>query len=179
MRTPATFWLRPFHVGFGPGQTPARRVHAGPGEVASPRKRLQWIAASTRTALESHPAEARDIVVRAELLLDALDADVRNGGSDKELLFDIEVTRVELIKLANVGPSEEPVAPWEAFPYEPGSMGWRMGPGEDVYFAWAQFWASLNEADQERYLRDHPAPPEWAEYAADRGRWAGGHWGRR
>ena len=51
--------------------------------------------------------------------------------------------------------------PWEAFPYLWGSLGWRMGPGEDYWCDFCYWFESLNHAERDRYVVEHPEPPGW------------------
>jgi hypothetical protein len=66
---------------------------------------------------------------------------------------------------------DDPVAPWEEFPYPPISMGWRMGDGEDFFYYWVAWWDLLTEREQAEYLSRHRASPDWVDWAADRRRW--------
>lgn len=59
----------------------------------------------------------------------------------------------------------DPMPPlWKAFP-DIGrwpSIGWRMGPGDDYYHAFADWFRALPEARQKEYVSAHPEPPEFS-----------------
>lgn len=55
-------------------------------------------------------------------------------------------------------------APWEAFTELPGSLRWRMGPGEDLMHLWRTFWRALSPAAREAYLARHEPPPAWRDW---------------
>ena len=53
-------------------------------------------------------------------------------------------------------------APWEEFPdYPRGSLGWRMGPGEDHVDDWRRFYSELTPEERAAYQCRHPAQGEW------------------
>jgi ribA/ribD-fused uncharacterized protein len=54
-----------------------------------------------------------------------------------------------------------PEAPWEAFPEEPTSLRWRMGPGEDVMGSWQGYWTALDPEDRGVYLEEKKPPEAW------------------
>jgi hypothetical protein len=58
--------------------------------------------------------------------------------------------------------------PWKQFPeYDRLSLGWRMGPGEDYRFDFAQWFRGL-PADQRRaYAAEHPEPADWVGFYVD------------
>lgn len=55
-------------------------------------------------------------------------------------------------------------APWEAFAEPPGSLRWRMGPGEDLMDLWRAFWSTLDSAARQDYLARHAPPAEWRKW---------------
>ena len=60
--------------------------------------------------------------------------------------------------------TEDLAAPWEVYPDIPcGSIGWRMGPGEDVYGDWLTWLGGLTTEQRQEYRRLHAAPESWAE----------------
>ncbi len=63
-----------------------------------------------------------------------------------------------------VKPSSEREPPWKAFPEEPSSLRWRMGPGEDFIQEWLSFWRGLTREARKRYLLNHSPPREWSEW---------------
>jgi hypothetical protein len=54
--------------------------------------------------------------------------------------------------------------PWVAFPEEPTSLRWRMGPGEDYMDRWLPFWRGLPGPVRREYLIRHPPPAAWQEW---------------
>ena len=55
--------------------------------------------------------------------------------------------------------------PWEYAPDIPyGSIGWRMGPGEDYWIAFDDWLMSLPDDQYMRYLSENPEPPSWKGY---------------
>src|SRR5947199_37313 len=51
----------------------------------------------------------------------------------------------------------EVVPPWLAFPEPPGSLRWRMGPGEDHITEWSIFFhGQLDRAGRHEYIRRCP-----------------------
>ncbi|OYY76135.1 MAG: hypothetical protein B7Y43_16215 [Sphingomonas sp. 28-62-20] len=56
-----------------------------------------------------------------------------------------------------------PSLPWVMFPnYGFPSMGWRMGPGQDVYEAFFSWFESLNDTEAAAFAQHNPEPPEWS-----------------
>ncbi|TBW47616.1 hypothetical protein EZI54_22365 [Marinobacter halodurans] len=54
----------------------------------------------------------------------------------------------------------EPV--WVVFPRIPwGSVGWRMGPGEEYWHAWAKWFRELSAEGQQAYQARWPEPDRW------------------
>ena len=52
---------------------------------------------------------------------------------------------------------------WIEFPRIPwGSIGWRMGGGEEYWHAWSVWFKSLPEAECEAYTTAWPEPSAWA-----------------
>ena len=49
--------------------------------------------------------------------------------------------------------------PWIAFPEIPrGSIGWRMGPGEDYWYVFVDWYKGLREGEREQFRRKYPEP---------------------
>jgi hypothetical protein len=58
--------------------------------------------------------------------------------------------------------------PWEAHPEVPaGSIGWRMGYGEDYWMRFSGWFETLSPQDREFYRREHPEPADWAGFYAN------------
>jgi hypothetical protein len=55
--------------------------------------------------------------------------------------------------------------PWIALPIPYGSMGWRMGGGEDYMTEWHEFWEQLSDSQRSLYFQYHCPPGEWKEWA--------------
>jgi hypothetical protein len=52
--------------------------------------------------------------------------------------------------------------PWREFPDIPArSIGWRMGRGEGYYDEFYQWFSSLEEGDQLKYMQENPEPRGW------------------
>lgn len=52
--------------------------------------------------------------------------------------------------------------PWEALPDIPrGSIGWRMGSGEDYWIEFSQWYRSLTPEQRAEYRELYQAPPGW------------------
>ncbi|MDB5431526.1 MAG: hypothetical protein JWP35_2642 [Caulobacter sp.] len=57
--------------------------------------------------------------------------------------------------------------PWITNPdIERGSIGWRMGAGEETYNAFYRAFSVLTDADATAFARVYPEPPEWAGFYA-------------
>jgi hypothetical protein len=55
-----------------------------------------------------------------------------------------------------------PNPPWVEFPDIPmGSLGWRMGFGEQYWNKWSQWYLSLPEALRTEFKQQWQEPPEW------------------
>lgn len=53
--------------------------------------------------------------------------------------------------------------PWTALPDIPaGSIGWRMGEGEDCYNRFYRMYSGLTPNERQAYRRDHPEPEGWS-----------------
>ena len=53
--------------------------------------------------------------------------------------------------------------PWVALPHIPrGSIGWRMGPGEDYWQVFIDWYKGLSESDRERFRNKYPEPDKAA-----------------
>lgn len=84
---------------------------------------------------------------------------VRRLMVDKQTELYLEYSRgwMDCFKSKSVYPDGTMMTPEDAFhEYEPGSMGFRMGPGEDYctqYFKWL---SNLSESAKLDYQRSHP-----------------------
>lgn len=78
---------------------------------------------------------------------------------DNPELVEFHRKRVErLRKTADMPP------PWEAFPSIPrGSIGWRMGSGEDFWVDWLMWLHALTPEQRDGYHKRHPAPESWSD----------------
>jgi hypothetical protein len=57
--------------------------------------------------------------------------------------------------------------PWKACPDIPhGSIGWRMGCGEEVYDTFYRSFSALGDEEAAAFEQAHPEPPEWAGFYA-------------
>jgi len=67
---------------------------------------------------------------------------------------------------------EELLPPWLKHPEIPfGSIGWRMGYGEDYWHRFDTYYASLGSGGRKQFRDRHPEPAEWEGfYARKRGR---------
>lgn len=45
-----------------------------------------------------------------------------------------------------------------------GSMGWRMGYGEEYWTKFSKWFSSLNLNDVKIYIKKFPEPPEWSGF---------------
>lgn len=51
---------------------------------------------------------------------------------------------------------------WEKYPDIPrGSIGWRMGRGEEYYDEFYRWFSNLDAVGQSNYILAHPEPVEW------------------
>jgi hypothetical protein len=52
--------------------------------------------------------------------------------------------------------------PWKTHPDIPfGSIGWRMGCGEEAYDAFYQSFSKLSDREKSAFERENPEPPGW------------------
>ena len=57
--------------------------------------------------------------------------------------------------------------PWSAFPRIPfGSIGWRMGPGEDYWVAFSRYYERKTPEHRKRYAAENPEPSGWEGFYA-------------
>ena len=57
---------------------------------------------------------------------------------------------------------EEMLPPWLQYPeIQLGSMGWRMGPGEEYWYQFVDWYGRLNEGEREGYKARYPKPESW------------------
>lgn len=75
----------------------------------------------------------------------------------------------DLLRSVSVAPELEmdndlPIPPWEVFPdIEKGSIGWRMGAGEDYLSIFRKWYDSLSVRDKKNYTKRYPIPEVWAD----------------
>jgi hypothetical protein len=54
--------------------------------------------------------------------------------------------------------------PWSVLPSIPaGSIGWRMGAGEEYYDAFYRWFSSLSPTEQSDYALKYPVPDDWTD----------------
>lgn len=59
------------------------------------------------------------------------------------------------------------VPPWKAFPeIAPGSIGWRMGDGEDYGMRFGDWFRSKNTDAKRLYASENPEPEGWEGFYA-------------
>ena len=57
--------------------------------------------------------------------------------------------------------------PWKVFPHIPfGSIGWRMGPGEDYWMEFNDWYRRKSRVHRQRYAIENPEPEGWAGFYA-------------
>ncbi len=62
------------------------------------------------------------------------------------------------------------IPPWQMFPTIPlGSIGWRMGAGEDYWIAFTAWFDRNDRAEQLRYAVENPEPTGWDGFYRRRG----------
>jgi hypothetical protein len=62
------------------------------------------------------------------------------------------------------------IPPWYAHAnIQPGSIGWRMGPGEEYLIEFSQWFARKHDDAKQRYAIEHPEPKGWEGFYARRG----------
>ncbi len=62
----------------------------------------------------------------------------------------------------HVDPKGKTLPPWLVYPDIPaGSIGWRMGSGEDYYLEFYRYYSRLSEEDATDYAREYPEPRGW------------------
>jgi hypothetical protein len=55
--------------------------------------------------------------------------------------------------------------PWKKHPeIEAGSIGWRMGGGEEYYDAFYRWFSAQSGSTQEEFRLANPEPPSWAGF---------------
>jgi hypothetical protein len=60
--------------------------------------------------------------------------------------------------------------PWKEHPdIQPGSIGWRMGPGEAYIGEFTQWFARKHDEAKLRYAKENPEPSEWEGFYERRG----------
>jgi len=62
------------------------------------------------------------------------------------------------------------VPPWEKHPEIPlGSIGWRMGYGEQYWIAFGEWFASKSLSHKRQYAAQHPEPAGWEGFYRRKG----------
>lgn len=57
---------------------------------------------------------------------------------------------------------EEMLPPWPQYPEIPlGSTGWRMGPGQEYWYQFVDWYGRLNAGEREGYRARYPNPESW------------------
>ncbi len=52
--------------------------------------------------------------------------------------------------------------PWLAYPNIPlGSVGWRMGDGEDYWYEFVTWFSTLSHVERDSYKGRYPKPDSW------------------
>ncbi len=81
---------------------------------------------------------------------------------------------VPMPKCPQYGPPFEP--PWVAFPdYKMGSMGFRMGSGEDYNVQFSEWYNAASEEDIESFKGKYPEVEKYAGFYAMRDEWREQH----
>jgi hypothetical protein len=65
-------------------------------------------------------------------------------------------------RLAGPRPPLPPI--WKMFSYPWGSLGYRMGYGEDYWDKWANWYRGLDAEAQRRYREQNPEPASWRHF---------------
>jgi hypothetical protein len=61
--------------------------------------------------------------------------------------------------------SRPPLSPiWKMFSYPWGSLGYRMGYGQDYWHKWANWYRGLAAQAQQRYREENPEPASWRHF---------------
>lgn len=54
------------------------------------------------------------------------------------------------------------IPPWQKYPEIPlGSLGWRMGRGEDYWIEFEKWFSHLDLDEKRRYAIENPEPESW------------------
>lgn len=144
-------------------------VHLASGEVAEPLEEDDAFTTVADAFGRSYEA------VRDEARLNLGSASLLNGPNYARAAVDLEpvlarlpgIVRVERVPAEGAVVAKRtidgglPEGPWRAFPEDPTSMRWRMGPGEDAMTWWQTYWASLSAEERALYLDEQPPPPVW------------------
>lgn len=57
--------------------------------------------------------------------------------------------------------------PWIAFPHiQRGSIGWRMGPGEDYWSEFSDWYQGLSPTRRKLHAQEYPEPQGWSGFYA-------------
>jgi hypothetical protein len=115
-----------------------------------------------------------------EELFDALQQSGRRyvGSRDNSCRVSLSLTHVQQVLESHLQPhvkhqvgewsleSPRPSCPppWKVFPFVWGSMGWRMGSGEDYWYKFAEGYRALSNEAMIDYRTRHPEPADWQEF---------------
>jgi hypothetical protein len=62
------------------------------------------------------------------------------------------------------------IPPWQKYPEIPlGSIGWRMGQGEDYWFEFDDWFVRQTAQAKKRYADENPEPQGWEGFYARKG----------
>jgi len=88
--------------------------------------------------------------------------EIKDGIVPEDLRLDLE----EIANRKTVFEKESlPDPPWKVFPkLERGSMGWRMGAGEDYIIGFREWFSDLEEKKKSYYSFIHPEPNDWTGF---------------
>ena len=87
-------------------------------------------------------------------------------SEDNQLPAEIESElRIWLSQQHDRGSQDAMAPPWVVFPHIPaGSIGWRMGGGEDYNNQFGDWFAGLAEVSRANYMNRFPEPDGWDGY---------------
>ncbi len=109
----------------------------------------------------------------------------RHGGPNASLLstilypdkaflciFTIGFSREFADRLRDIHQDGDFYAPWVAFPYSYGPIGWNQGVNNEWWLeCWTPFWLGLSEDDRKSYLIRWRANEMWREFLLEDQRW--------
>tara|TARA_R110000868_G_scaffold162329_12_gene393488 strand:+ start:13226 stop:13525 length:300 start_codon:yes stop_codon:yes gene_type:complete len=74
----------------------------------------------------------------------------------------VELLRQALEDTSGPAPGYPLLPPWETFPdIPPGSIGWRMGPGDQYNQEFTEWLCTLTENQVALYVEEFPEPESW------------------